>query len=108
MVMVWFPSLAFLPTRTVIVEVPEPGAAIELGLKVTLFDPPCPEADKEIDELNPPKTAVLIVAVPELPRATLIVDGKALTVKLGLVPVTVSVTVVISTVLPEVPVTVMW
>ena len=108
MVMVRFPSLAFLPTRTVMVEVPEPGAAIELGLKVTLFDPPCPEADKEIDELKPPETAVVIVAVPELPRATLIVDGEALTVKFGLVPVTVSVTVVVSTVVPEVPVTVIW
>ena len=31
MVMVRFPSLAFLPARTVMVEVPEPGAAIELG-----------------------------------------------------------------------------
>ena len=36
MVMVWFPSVALLPTLTVIVEVPDPGAAIELGLKVTV------------------------------------------------------------------------
>jgi hypothetical protein len=35
MVMVWSPVLALLPTLTVIVEVPEPGAAMELGLKVT-------------------------------------------------------------------------
>jgi len=108
MVMVRFPSLAFLPARTVMVEVPEPGAAIELGLKVTPFDPPCPEADREIAELKPPETAVVIFVVPELPRATLIVAGEALTVKFGLVPVTVSVTVVVSTVLPEVPVTEMW
>ena len=106
--MVRLPILAFLPTRTVMVEVPEPGAAIELGLKVTLFAAPCPEADKEIAELKPPETAVVIVDVPELPRTTLIVDGEAPTVKFGLVPVTVSVTVVVSTVLPEVPVTVMW
>ena len=90
------------------VEVPEPGAAIELGLKVTLFAPPCPEADKEIDELKPPEPAVVIVAGPELDRATVMVDGEALTVKFGFVPVTVSVTVVVSIVLPEVPVTVMW
>lgn len=107
-VMVRFPTLEFLPTRTVIVDVPEPGAAIELGLKVTVCDPPCPEADKEIDELKPSETAVVIVDVPELPRATVRVAGEAPTVKFGFVPVTVSVTVVVSTVLPEVPVTVIW
>jgi hypothetical protein len=36
MVMVWFPSEALLPTLTVIVEVPAPGAAMLLGLKVTV------------------------------------------------------------------------
>jgi hypothetical protein len=36
MVIVWFPSVALLPTLTVIVEVPEPGAAMLLGLKVTV------------------------------------------------------------------------
>lgn len=35
MVMVWLPILAFRPTLTVMVEVPDPGAAIELGLKLT-------------------------------------------------------------------------
>lgn len=36
MVIVWFPSEALLPTLTVIVEVPDPGAAMELGVKVTV------------------------------------------------------------------------
>jgi len=36
MVMVWFPSVARLPTLTVIVDVPEPGAAMLLGVKVTV------------------------------------------------------------------------
>ena len=36
MVIVWFPIAEFLPTLTVIVEVPVPGAAMELGLKVTV------------------------------------------------------------------------
>jgi len=107
MVIVWFPSLALLPTLTVMVEVPEPGAAMELGLKVTLWELPSPEADKLIAESNPPETIVVIVEVPELPLATLIVEGDALMVKLGLVPVTVRETVVVSVVLPEVPVTVM-
>jgi hypothetical protein len=108
MVMMCFPILARGPTWTVIVDLPEPGAAIELGLNVTLCCAPCPEADKEIDELKPPETAVVIVDVAEPPRGALIVDGEALTVKFALVPVTVRVTVVLSLVLPEVPVTVMW
>lgn len=92
---------------TVMVDVPEPGAAMELGLKVTVCPLPCPEADKLIAELKPPETAVVILDVPELPLATLIDVGDALTVKPGVVPVTVSETVVVSTVLPEVPVTLM-
>lgn len=89
------------------VEAPEPGAAIGFGLNVTLWALPCPEADKLIDESNPPETASVIVDLPELPRATLIDVGDALMVKLGLVPVTVRETVVVSVVLPEVPFTVM-
>ena len=50
---------------------------------------------------------MVIVAVPELLLATLIVVGDALMVKFGFVPVTVRETVVVSMVLPEVPVTVM-
>jgi hypothetical protein len=56
--------------------------------------------------LKPPETVVVIVAVPDPPRTTLIDVGDALMVKLGFVPVTVNETVVVSTVLPEVPVTV--
>lgn len=89
------------------VDVPEPGAAMELGLKVTVCALPCPEADKLIAELKPPETAVVILDVPELPLATLIDVGDALMVKPGVVPVTVNETVVVSTVLPEVPVTLM-
>ena len=67
---------------------------------------PSPEAVKVIAELNPPATVVVIVEVPELPRTTVIAVGDALTVKLGEVPVTVSETVVVAVVLPEVPFTV--
>lgn len=107
MVMVWLPILEFRPTLTVMVDVPEPGAAMELGVKVTLCALPCPEADKLIAELKPPETAVVMVDVPELLLATLIDVGDALMVKFGVVPVTVRDTVVLSTVLPEVPVTLM-
>jgi len=92
---------------TFIVDVPEPGAAIELGVNVTLCALPSPEADNVIAESKPPETAVVIVEVPELLLATLIVVGDALIVKFGFVPVTVSETVVVSVVLPEVPFTVM-
>jgi hypothetical protein len=96
------------PTLTVIVEVPEPGAAIELGLNVTLFPFPAPEADKLIMELKPPEIVVLIleVPVPDALRETVIVVGAAPIVKLGFIPVTVNETVVVEVVLPEVPFTV--
>ena len=94
-------------TLTIIVDVPAPGAAMELGLKDTVTPLPPPEADKLIAELKPPEIVVMTVELPELPLATLIDVGDALMVKLGFVPVTVSITVVVSTVLPEVPLTVM-
>lgn len=106
-VMVWLPRIAREPTVTVMVELPEPGAAMELGLKLTVRPLPPPEDDKLIAELKLPETAVVIVEVPDLPLAMLKDAGDALIVKLGAAPVTVSTTVVVSTVLPEVPVTVM-
>jgi hypothetical protein len=68
MVMVRVPVLERELTRMVMVDVPEPGAAIELGLKVTVWPLACPEADKEMAELKPPEIVVVIVEVPELPR----------------------------------------
>ena len=106
MVIVRVPVVVLLFTVTVMVDVPEPGAAIELGLKLTVTRDPWPLADKAIAELKPPEIAVVIVDLPELPRATLSDVGEALMVKFGFVPVTVSDTVVVATVVPEVPVTV--
>ena len=102
----WFPSAAFLPTVTVMVEVPEPGAAMELGLKVTVWALPCPVAENVIAALKPPETAVVIVAAPVPLLATVIVVGDALTVKLR-VAVTFRETLAVSVVLPEIPFTVM-
>ena len=65
------------------VEVPEPGAAMEVGLKVTVTPVGWPEADKAIAELNPPETAVVIVDVPLLPCTTETEAGEAEMVKLG-------------------------
>lgn len=88
------------------VDEPDPGARMELGLKLTVTLLGSPVADKEMAELKPPEIAVVIVELPELPGLIVIDVGDALMVKLGLVPVTVSETVVVSTVLPEVPFTV--
>ena len=107
MVILWFPTKAFLLTLTVMIELPDPGAAIELGLKVTVCRPPSPVADKEIAESKPPDTKVVIVELPEPGLATLIVAGDALRVKpLDVVPLTVSKTVAVSVVPPDFPFTV--
>ena len=78
-----------------------------MGVKLMELALPCPEADKAIAELKPPLTAVLMVTVPELLLATLMLVGDALIEKPGVVAVTVSETVVVSTVVPDVPLTVM-
>ena len=81
---------------------------MDLGLKLTVTLLPAPEAVKLIAELKPPEIAMVIVEWPELFRATVSDDGEALMVKpgAGLLAVTVRETVVVSVVLPEVPVTV--
>jgi hypothetical protein len=104
-VMVWFPSAALLPTVMVIVDVPLP--VIEAGLKEAEFWLPCPEAESATDELKPPVAVEVMVTLPEPLRAMLIVVGDALIEKPGVTPLTVRLTVVVSTVLPDVPVTVM-
>jgi len=105
MVIVWSPVLARLFAWTVTVDVPEPGAGMEVGLNCTVTPVPSPEADKAIAELKPPEIVVVTVAVPELFLATVIDVGDTLMVKLGAVPVTVRATVVVSVMPPEVPIT---
>lgn len=92
---------------TVIVEVPEPDAAIGLGPKLTFWELPCPEADKVIAEEKPFSATLVIVEVPEWFLATVIWVGDALMVKSALAAAaTIRVTVVACVVLPPVPVTV--
>lgn len=83
MVMVWLPRAEFRPTVTFMIEEPDPGEAMETGLKVTVWPPPCPEAEREMAELKPPETAVVIVEDPEALLATVIEVGEAETVKAG-------------------------
>ena len=85
----------------VIVDVPEPGAAIGLGLKLTVTPLGCPEAVKVMAELSPPKTLVVMVGVPLLPCTTDTELGDALMLKPALTAaVTVRDTVVVCVMLP--------
>ena len=61
MVMVLLPVDALEPTFTVMVDVPLPGAAMEVGLNVTVLELPSPDADRVIAELKPPATAAVMV-----------------------------------------------
>ena len=69
------------PTVMVIVELPEPGAAIEVGLKATVTPVGWPEADSEMALLKLPETVVEMVTLPEPPWAIEVEDGEAEIVK---------------------------
>ena len=60
----YVPVAVLDPTAIVIVELPPPGAAIVLGLKLIVVPLGAPVADKLIALLNPPLTVVVIVDVP--------------------------------------------
>jgi hypothetical protein len=90
-------------TVRVTVDVPEPGAAIEVLLKLTVTPAGCPDADKPMAELNEPETAVVIVDVPLLPCATETALGEAEMVKLA-GPVTVRTIVAVCVMPPPTPV----
>jgi len=94
-----------LPTAIVILDEPEPGAAIGLGLKMTVVPEGAPLADKLMVLLKPPLTVVVMVELPWAPCATLTEAGAALMAKLSVV--TVSVTYVECWIPPPLPVTVM-
>lgn len=70
-------------TDRVMVEEPEPGAAIEVGLNDTVTPEGCPDAEREIAELKPPETVVETVELPEPPCTTETEDGEAEIVKFG-------------------------
>ena len=82
-VIVYVPVAVVEATVKVMVEVPEPGAAMDVGLKLTVTPVGWPVADKAIAESKPPETAVVIVDVPLLPCTTETEVGEAEMVKLG-------------------------
>ena len=63
-VMGYVPTGVLAPTVMLMVELPEPGAGIGLGLKLTVVPDGTPEADKLIALLKPPLIVVVIVDVP--------------------------------------------
>ena len=63
-VMGYVPTGVLAPTVMVIAELPEPGAAIGFGLKLTVVPNGTPEADRLMALLNPPLMAVVMVDVP--------------------------------------------
>jgi len=102
------PATVVEATVKVAVEVPEPGAAIDVGLNPTVTPVGWPLALSAIAELKPPETAVVTVEVPLLPAATETEVGEAARVKAGTgAEVTVSETVAVCVIPPPVPVTVM-
>ena len=70
-------------TANVTVDVPEPGTAIDAGLKLTVTPEGTPDAVRAMAELNPPEIAVVMVDVPLLPAAAETVAGDAEIVKAG-------------------------
>lgn len=72
-----------MPTATVIVEFPEPGAASVAGAKLTVAPVGAPEAVRLTVLLKPPETAVVMVAVCDVPCSTESVVGDAETEKSG-------------------------
>lgn len=82
-VIVEVPAAAVLAAVKVSVELPEPGAAIEAGLKAAVTPEGRPLAENDTAELKPPETVVEIVLEPLLPAATERLVGDALIVKLG-------------------------
>ncbi len=80
------PVVAVLLALNVSVELPLPGAANELGLKLAVTPAGKPEALSETAELKPPLIAVVIDVLPEPPCVTDRLVGAALTLKSAVAP----------------------
>src|SRR5271157_4444089 len=100
----YVPTAVLPPTMIVMVELPEPGAGIGLGLKLTVVPDGAPEADKLMTLSKPPLMVVVIVDVPWFPCWIVNEDGEAEIVKFGCAcAVTVRVTVVFCWIPPPLP-----
>jgi hypothetical protein len=101
------PVVADLLALRVIVEVPEPGAAIDVLLNDTVTPLPSPDAESAIAESKLPDTAVVSATDPDVLWVTDNEVGEAVSVKpAATLEVTVSETVAVCVMPPPVPVTV--
>ena len=82
-VMVYVPIELFESAVTVMVEVPEPGAAMDMGLKVTVTPFGWPAADKITAVSKPPEFGVVMVLVRREPLETESEVGEADMLKAG-------------------------
>src|SRR5271165_7579890 len=83
-VMGYVPIGVLDPTVMVMVELPDPGAGMTLGLKLTVVPVGMPEAERLMELLKPPLMAVVMADVPWFPCPTLSETGEAEIVKLGI------------------------
>ena len=60
----YVPSDVLAPTVIVMVDIPEPGAGIVPGLKVTVVPEGTPEAERAMELLKAPLMVVVMVDVP--------------------------------------------
>ena len=101
------PVAVVVATAMVMVEAPDPGAAMDEGLKLTVTPVGCPVADKATAELNPPEIATVTVDEPLLPCTTGTEVGDPEIVKSGVAAAfTVNMTVAVRIRPPPEPVTV--
>ncbi len=77
------PTAVVAPTEIVIADEPEPGAAIEPGLKLAVAPVGKPEAESEIEELKFPDRLETIVDDPAPPWGTVRDDVDDESEKLG-------------------------
>jgi hypothetical protein len=107
MVVVYVPLRARELTVSLRVDVPDPGAAMDAGLKLAVTPLGIPLADKATAESKPPVMVLVMVELPELPLDMVSEVGDALRVKLAPAwAVTVKETVVVCVTPPPVPLTV--
>ena len=82
----YVPVGAFLATVSVKSVVPEPGAPIEVGLKLPVTPDGIPLAENEMDESNPPETFVVTTPYPLWPWSRYPEVGEAERVKVQVSP----------------------
>lgn len=86
-VIVYVPTAVVEATASVTFELPEPGAAIDVGLKPTVTPVGCPDADNDTAESKPSTAVLVTVDDPFAPCTTETELGEAESVNVGDVPV---------------------